>query len=192
MPHINLLPWRETLRKEREIRLMIITGMSLALAGVVVLFVHLYMSNELNYQQGRNNYLKAEIKKADAKIKEIHQLKDEKRRLVERMNVIQELEESRPNVVHLLDELVKQVPSGVYFTNMVQKDNKITLEGIAQSDARVSSLMANIEVSQWLTNPRIYSIVSQMDRSYNDKKRSVSKFKLEITQTTPEKPENSK
>jgi type IV pilus assembly protein PilN len=193
MPRINLLPWRETLKKEREIRFFIITGMSLVFTGIVVLLVHLYMANRIAYQQHRNNYLKAEIKKVEAQLKKIEKLKGEKQALIERMDIIQELEESRFNVVHLFDELVKKVPNGVYFTSLKQKGNKITLEGVAQADARVSKLMENIEKSQWLTNPKIFSIKTIEDKEQKSsyKKRRISSFKLEITQTAPKKQEKS-
>ena len=111
---------------------------------------------------------------------------EKKERLIERMSVIQELEKSRPQVVHLFDELVKQVPPGVYFTKMEQKGDKITLEGTAQSDARVSSLMSNIEMSQWLSHPKIYQIVTkEQKQNPSGKGTRVSEFKLEVTQTAP-------
>ncbi len=185
MPRINLLPWREELKKEREIRFGIITGISLAVTGLIVLGVHLYIASAISYQESRNNYLKKEIEQADAQIEEIKELEQQKQRLIERMSVIQELEESRPQVVHLFDELVKQIPNGVYFTQMKQKGNQITLEGVAQSDARVSSLMANIEISPWLTKPKIHQIVTKEERQKDKKERRVSNFKLEVTQTAP-------
>jgi type IV pilus assembly protein PilN len=188
MTRINLLPWRETLKKEREIRFGIITGINLAIALLVVLAVHLHMENAISYQEQRNGYLKIQIGEAENLIKEIEALDQKKQNLIARMNVIQELEESRPQVVHLFDEIVKQVPNGVYFTSMRQKDNQITLEGIAQSDARVSSLMSNIETSQWITNPKIISIVAKEEGNKNAQiKKSSSTFKLEVTQTSPTK-----
>jgi type IV pilus assembly protein PilN len=188
MTRINLLPWRDTLKKEREIRFGIITGISIGLALLVILGVHLYMESTISYQKQRNKFLETEIQKAEDQIAEIEALDQQKQRLIERMNVIQELEESRPMVVHLFDELVKRIPNGVYFTSMKQKGNKITLEGIAQSDARVSSLMANIESSLWLTSPKIYSIESKEDTNRTSQtKRSMSEFKLEVTQTAPKK-----
>jgi type IV pilus assembly protein PilN len=188
MPRINLLPWRETLKKEREIRFGIITGVSLGIAVIIFLGVRFYIANAISYQESRNNYLTEQIKEAEAKIAEIEELQQKKERLIERMSVIQELEKSRPQVVHLFDELVKQIPQGVYFTEMAQKDDKITLNGVAQSDARVSSLMSNVEISQWLTNPKIYEIkTDKADSSRNKKTKAgrVSKFKLEVTQTAP-------
>ncbi|MCK5876730.1 MAG: PilN domain-containing protein [Candidatus Marithrix sp.] len=176
-PNINLLPWRDTLRKEREVRFGVITGISLLLVGLVVLAIHLYFMGEINYQQFRNNYLKQQIKIVEDKIAEIKTLDEKKQRMIERMSVIQELEENRPQIVHLFDELVRQVPNGVYFTKMTQKNDKITLEGVAQSDARVSSLMGKIEESKWLDNPKIYSIKSEDETKSN--------FKLQVTQSVP-------
>jgi len=186
MTRINLLPWRDTLRKEREIRFGIVTGVAIGIALLIILGVHLYMENAISYQKRRNQFLEAEIKTAEDKITQIENLDQQKQRLIERMNVIQELEESRPMVVHLFDEIVKKVPNGVYFTSMVQKGDKITLEGVAQSDARVSSLMANIESSVWLANPKIYSIEAKEETNQTlQTKRSLSIFKLEVTQTAP-------
>ncbi|OQY54778.1 MAG: pilus assembly protein PilN [Candidatus Parabeggiatoa sp. nov. 2] len=187
MPRINLLPWRETLKKEREIRFGIITGASLVFTGLVVLSAHLYMGSLIDHQQRRNNYLNAEIKKAEAQISEIDKLKEDKERLIKRMDVIQVLEESRPQVVHLFDELVKQAPDGVYFSSIKQKGDKITLEGVAQSNARVSSLMKNIERSQWLSNPKIIFIKTQKNNKRSRARSNVSRFKLEVMQTAPKR-----
>jgi type IV pilus assembly protein PilN len=185
MPNINLLPWREKLKKEREARFGIAAGAGLAVAGLIVLGVHLYMQNLINYQKDRNNYLNKEIKLMEEKIKEIEQLEEKKQRLIERMNVIQELETSRPRIVHLFDELVLQAPDGVYFTNMTQKGEKVTLEGYAQSDARVSSLMKAIERSDWMKNPTIIEIVRQDRQGSGKKGRTVSTFKLQFHQAAP-------
>jgi len=187
MPRINLLPWRDSLKKEREIRFGIIMGIALGITALIFLGIHLFIANAISYQESRNNYLTEQIKEAEAKIAEIKELEQKKERLIERMSVIQELEKSRPQVVHLFDELVKQIPPGVYFTKMAQKGDKITLEGTAQSDARVSSLMSNVETSQWLSHPKIYQIVTkEQQQQEKDKKGTrVSEFKLEVTQTAP-------
>jgi len=187
MPRINLLPWRDTLRKERETRFGAIAGASLFVCGIVVLAVHLYMSNEIDYQESRNKYLTSEINGAKAKIKRITELGEKKQGLIDRMGVIQELEKSRPQIVHVFEEFVKQVPNGVYFNSLEQKDNKFTIEGIAQSDARVSSLMTKLKESEWLTTPKIIYI-KLLDKK---DKKSKSAFKLEIEQTTPSKKESS-
>ncbi|WP_353570229.1 PilN domain-containing protein [Candidatus Albibeggiatoa sp. nov. BB20] len=191
MPNINLLPWREKLKKEREARFGIAAGAGLAVAGLIVLGVHLYMQSLISYQQSRNGYLNSEIKLMEQKIKEIEQLEDKKQHLIERMNVIQELETSRPRIVHLFDQLVLQAPAGVYFTKMEQKGEQVTLEGYAQSDARVSTLMKAIERSEWMKNPTIIEIIRQnrKDSSSGNKKGSkgstVSTFKLKFNQAAP-------
>lgn len=188
MPNVNLLPWREKLKKEREARFGIAVGAGLAVAGLIMLGVHLYMQSLISYQQSRNGYLDSEIKLMEQKIKEIEQLEEKKQRLIERMNVIQELETSRPRIVHLFDELVLQAPDGVYFTNMEQKGEQVTLEGYAQSDARVSSLMKAIERSEWMKNPTIIEIVREARKnsdSRNKQKQTVSTFKLKFNQAAP-------
>jgi len=188
MTRINLLPWRDMLEQERRYRFFMIAGVLLSLTVLVWLSVHFYMASEVGYQEARNKLLQKEIKQAEDQIKEIKNLDEQKQRVIERIDVIQELEEKRPQVVHLFDEIVRQVPDGVYFSSLKQKADKISLEGVAQSDARVSSLMANIEQSQWLTNPKILSIERKEIETKNSKiKRSVSLFKLEISQTLPKK-----
>lgn len=183
MPRINLLPWRETLKKEREIRFSIAAGFALACAGLIVLGVHIYMQSWISYQKERNSYLEREIAEADKKIEEIEALDKYKTGLVSRMNVIQELQKSRPKVVHLFDELVRQLPDGVYYTSMKQKDKTITLSGVAQSEARVSSLMRSIEKSAYLTNPRIiYIEAKEQKNKQTDVTRGVHVFELETMQ----------
>jgi type IV pilus assembly protein PilN len=192
---INLLPWRETLKKEREVRFYILTGASLVLTGLVILAVHIYMEGKIGYQNKRNNYIQAQIKEANAKIEEIKELDAKKQRLIERMNVIQELEEKRPQIVHVFDELVKQVPDGVYFTKVQpnKRDQNIILLGVAQSEARVSSLMNNIEQrSQWFSKPKIHYIEVDKKNQGKDQKRTISRFKLEVTPTVPQQPTEDK
>jgi type IV pilus assembly protein PilN len=190
MTRINLLPWRDTLEEERRYRFFIIAGVSLFLTICVWLSVHFYMASELSYQEKRNKYLDKEIKEAEAQIKEIKSLDEQKQRVIERIEVIQELEDKRPQVVHLFDEIVRQVPDGVYFKSLRQKGDKIMLQGVAQSDARVSSLMGNIDQSEWLMNPKILSIKRKEIQTNSSKiKRSMSLFQLEIIQTFPKKEE---
>lgn len=207
MPRINLLPWRDTLKKERELRFGILTGAALVVTALVVLAVHLYMASLIGYQQARNDYVQAEVKTVEAQIEEIKQVEEEKRRLIDRMNAIQGLETGRPNVVHLFDEVVKTVPDGVFYTEMIQVVEKLTFKGYAQSDARVSSLMTNIEklcdeteekkrveTKQfsrcWMKEPRIQVIRAEERESGNkngqtSNKRSVSSFTLNVTLVAP-------
>lgn len=186
MRRINLLEWRDIQKKERETRFGIIAGIALGIMGLIVLGVHVFYQAKINYQESRNNYLTQEIKFVEKQIEEIEALEKKKAALINRMSVIQELESSRPKIVHLFDELVKRLPDGVHFTSMTQKKDKITLEGVAQSDARVSSLMRKIEESEWLKSPEIKRIIRKdIKEKGSDSERSISEFELELTQTFP-------
>lgn len=208
MPRINLLPWRETLKKERELRFGIITGVALVVTALIALAVHLYMAGLINFQLERNNFVSAEIKQVEAQIEEIKRVEEEKRHLIDRMNAIQGLETGRPNVVHLFDEIVKTIPDGVFYTDFKQEGDKLTFKGFAQSDARVSSLMTNIEKlcdeaeekrraeskqfsRCWMKEPRIQVIRSQErdagkgQAAASANKRSVSSFTLNVTSAKP-------
>ncbi|AUI69768.1 PilN domain-containing protein [Beggiatoa leptomitoformis] len=196
MANINLLPWRETLKHERETRFFIILGISLAIAGLVVLGVHLYMEGEIDYQNSRNSYITSEIDIVKKQIEEIKELEAKKAVLIERMNVIQQLEASRPLSVRLMDEMVLRVPEGVYFTNMTQKQDNLTIEGVAQSDARVSSLMRQLDSSPYLASPMVEFIENKDEKvvagaqqartpANATTKRTISSFKLTLKQETP-------
>jgi len=193
MPQINLLPWRETLKQERQTRFAILAAIAVGLTVLMWIGAYVYIEGRISYQQKRNDYLKREITAVEQQLKEIEELKGKKTRLIERMNVIQKLQTNRPQIVHLFDEIVKRVPEGVYFTEMVQKGNAIVLSGIAQSDARVSSLMTNLEKSEWLKNPEIIVIDAENAKSSQSQQiqRSISKFELRITLTMPGKEEGS-
>jgi type IV pilus assembly protein PilN len=193
MPQINLLPWRETLKQERQTRFAILAAIAVGLTVLMWIGAYVYIEGRISYQQKRNDYLKREITAVEQQLKEIEELKSKKTRLIERMNVIQKLQTNRPQIVHLFDEIVKRVPEGVYFTEMVQKGNAIVLSGIAQSDARVSSLMTNLEKSEWLKNPEIIVIDAENTKSSQSQQiqRSISKFELRITLTMPGKEEGS-
>jgi type IV pilus assembly protein PilN len=150
MARINLLPWRETLRKKRQRDF----GTAALLAGLVTaglcIGVYLYISDMIKYQEQRNSYLQREITLVNKKIKEIKELEKTKAQLIARMNVIQSLQSSRPQIVRLFDELVTTVPDGTNLTSMNQTGSAIKLVGVAQSNARVSAYMRNIEESSWL------------------------------------------
>ncbi len=186
MRRINLLEWRDIQKKERETRFGILASIGLGIMGLIVLGVHVFYQSKIGYQESRNNYLTQEIQSVEKQIEEIEALEKKKAALINRMSVIQELESSRPKIVHLFDELVQRLPDGVHFTRMTQKKDKITLEGMAQSDARVSSLMRKIEESEWLKSPEIKRIVRKdIIEKGSDSERSISEFKLEVTQTFP-------
>ncbi len=158
MAHINLLPWRENLRKKRQRDFGTAAILALLVAGATCGGVHFYINDMIDFQGQRNAYLKKEIEIVDKKIKEIKQLEKIKAQLIARMNVIQSLQSSRPEIVHLFDEVVSTVPEGAYLTSLAQSNTKISLKGKAQSNARVSSYMRNIELSDWLQAPKLQVI----------------------------------
>jgi len=193
MPQINLLPWRETLKQERQTRFAIIMAITVGITALAWVGSYIYVEGRISYQEQRNSYVKQEITAVEQQIKEIEELKSKKTRLIDRMNVIQKLQANRPQVVHLFDEIVKRIPDGVFFTEMIQKGDTITLSGVAQSDARVSSLMTNLEKSEWLKSPDIVIIDSESVKSNasSQSSRSISKFQLKITLTMPKKEEGN-
>ena len=162
MTHINLLPWRELERKEREREFYSVAGGAAIFMLLVIVYIHFHMAGLIEIQNGRNNYLGEEIKKVEEQIKTIKGLETEKAQLLARMKVIEELQGQRPLMVHLFDELVKTLPDGVYLTSIKQTGGSISLQGIAQSNARVSAFMRNIEASQWLTDPKL-TVIQAVD-----------------------------
>src|SRR5215831_1672441 len=153
MPRINLLPWRAELRQQRKkeffVALLGAAIVGLGLVYVSKLTVEGWVSNQLN----RNTILKNEIAALDKQIEEIKGLENQRERLIARMKVIGELQRARPEVVHLFDEIAKAVPEGVHLTEVKQTANRIELQGLAQSSTRVSTLMRNIDASDWLSDP---------------------------------------
>ena len=180
MARINLLPWREALRKEKQKEYLATLGFFALIAAAVVGGVHFHNVQKINYQKDRNAYLDTEIAGLDEKIKEIEELEKQKERLLARMQAIEELQGNRPLIVRLFDEVVTSIPDGVSLKNLKQKDQKVTIDGVAQSNARVSSFMRNLEKSDWLTNPQL-DIVQAVD----DENVRVSNFTLRFDQVIP-------
>ena len=176
MNRINLLPHREERRKAGRKHFAIVAGMTAALGAAVVLLVHGYNASNVTQQVERNNFLKAETEKLDKEIDEIKKLKDEIQALLSRKQVIETLQADRAQTVYLLDQLVRQMPEGVYLKSVSQKGLRINLVGYAQSNARVSTLMRNIEASPWLESPKLNEIKAVT----LDKKR-VSEFILDLS-----------
>ncbi len=182
MPHINLLPWREELRARKQKEFGALAGIAVVVMAAVVGGVHLYFQGLIDYQTARNSYLETEITRLDKKIAEIKDLELEKERLLARMRIIEELQSSRPEIVHLMDELVDKLPEGVYYTSVEQKGRNLNLKGVAQSNARVSSLMRKLDGSTWLEKPALVEIKREKSRDELDDVR-LSAFDLNITQT---------
>lgn len=173
MAHINLLPWREELRKQKQKEFISTSTISAVLAGVLVLVAHLYVNGKIEYQKQRNNYIQAEIDILNKRIGRIKELESMKQGLLARMNVIQDLQSSRPESVHLMDELVRSLPDGVFLNLFKQRNKNLTMEGIAQSNARVSDYMRNIDTSEWFSDPHLDLI-----RTTESNRRRIANFTL--------------
>jgi type IV pilus assembly protein PilN len=155
---INLLPHREERRKRARTHFAILGGMTAALGLVIVAGGWFVYQQRISSQDDRNKFLKSEIAKLDKEIDEIKEVKDKIAALLARKQVIETLQADRVQSVYLLDELVRQMPEGVFLRSVKQKGPGVQLLGYAQSNARVSTLMRNIESSPWLTNPKLIEI----------------------------------
>ena len=178
MTRINLLPWREDLRKQRQQRFLMTMLFSLLVAAAVMFGWRLLVTSQIEYQTQRNEFLRAEIRKVDELLKEIEELDKVKARILARMQVIQDLQARRPEAVHLMDELVTTMPEGVHLDSITQNGQKVSLNGRAQSNARVSALMRNTEASPWLEKPNLQIVQNKGE----DKDATLSEFKLQIQQ----------
>jgi type IV pilus assembly protein PilN len=181
MARINLLPWRETERKRKQREFAVMTVTALVATLTVGIALHLHVEQLISTQNKRNDFLRTQISQLDAKIREIQQLEKTKASLLSRMDVIQQLQQSRPEIVRLFDELVIAIPEGVFLTAMQQNDRTVVLEGRAQSNARVSAFMRNIESSAWIGNPSLL-LIEQKDKTGT----GMSHFKLQFTQKKPQ------
>jgi type IV pilus assembly protein PilN len=163
MPRINLLPWRDQQRRERKLAFFIALGGAVAVAAIVAFIAYLLLGSMIDAQDRRNDRLRAQIKVLDKQIEEINDLEAQKQKFISRMQIIEKLQRSRPEVVHLFDELVKQMPDGTYLTSVKQTGPKLKLDGVAQSSTRVSALMRNISASQWLEKPELEVVQTKTD-----------------------------
>jgi type IV pilus assembly protein PilN len=163
MPRINLLPWREDQRRKRKLDFFVWLGVAAGVAVLATFALYLLYGSMIDAQESRNQRLRAEIKTLDKQIEEINDLEQQKQRFISRMEVIDKLQRSRPEVVHLFDEVVKQLPDGVYLTAIKQTDRRLRIEGIAQSSTRVSTFMRNISSSQWLKDPELEIVESKKE-----------------------------
>lgn len=178
MIRINLLPHREIKRKQQQKEFFIMMGAVLGLGAAAWFAVHSYLGGQLEEQNGRNNYLESEIALLDKQIDEIKKLKEQTAALLQRKKVVESLQANRAETVYLLDQLVRQLPDGVYLKSVQQKANKVTIGGFAQSNARVSTFMRNLESSPYLEKPVLIEI-----RSFADKSSRLSEFSLSVLLT---------
>ena len=155
MPRINLLPWREAERKkrQRDFGIALAGGVIVAIAGILLtMFAY---SRMIDNQEARNDSLTAEIVELEKSITEIDGLERQKERLLARMEIIEQLQQSRPEIVHLFDEIARQLPEGVYLTGLKQTGSRVEVRGVAQSSTRVSALMRQVDASEWMTDPEV-------------------------------------
>lgn len=181
MTRINLLPWREELRQERQKHFISLLVLIVILSGAIVGLIHFQMNSKIDYQNSRNNFMSSEIAKLDNEIAEIRELQKVRKSLIERMDVIQDLQGSRPTIVHMFSELVTTVPNGVYLKSLEQSSETLKINGEAESNARVSSYMRNLNDSEWLKDPNLDVIKIE-----DIKITRISTFILSVKQTSPQ------
>ncbi|PZO09447.1 MAG: fimbrial protein [Lysobacteraceae bacterium] len=186
MARINLLPWRAERRKLRQKEFLGMLGLAAALALLISFLIVMYFSGQLEGQQNRNNYLSEQIVLVDQQILEIEELDKKKANLLARKQVIEQLQASRSEMVHLFDELVRTIPEGVRLSSIKQSGQTLTLEGLAQSNARVSSYMRNLDESAWMSNPDLTVIEAK-----GEDKGLPNQFSLNVTLKGPTSPEEA-
>ncbi len=190
MAKINLLPWRAELRAQLKKQFYIVlAGACFVGAGMVYLY-DLKIQSDIEYQVQNNNKIVEETKKMDDAIKEIDSLKSKRSRLIERMEVIQNLQGNRSVIVHQFDELVRAIPDGVYLTSMEKKGDKFSIEGVADANNRVSNLMRNLDKSDWFASSSLTSVTSKDDKKLDEE--TTSNFKLSVMEEKQSKDKGSK
>ena len=160
MANINLRPWREERKERLKNEFIQVTVLFAAFAGFIWFGWNRIVAANISDQNSRNNELKKEIASLDKKVQEINELKKKKQDLVERMKVIQGLQGTRPMIVHLFDDLSKTIPDGVFFTKITRKETKLFINGTSESNSRVSSLMRNLDESEWFEDPNLTKVVA--------------------------------
>lgn len=181
MARINLLPWREQLREERKQRFLVALGGTLVIAAGLVVLAGQYLDGAIEQQSARNDFIKKEIAVLDERIKAIKELKERRAQLLERMKIIQDLQGNRPVIGHVFDQLVRTLPDGVYFTELTRSEKVISIAGAAESNNRVSSLMRNLDASEWLVAPNLTEVKAVTAGAIDQ----ANVFQLTVQQTQP-------
>jgi len=176
---INLLDWRAARRARRKKEFLSLVGLGLIASAALVGLGYVTVSNSIENQQARNQYLNKEITELDKQIKEIQELEKVRADLVARMHVIEQLQQSRAASVHFFDELVNTIPEGVFLTSVRQSEQRVTIEGVAESSGRISAYLKNLDSSPWFKSPKLVVIKT----SEKNKQRN-SEFTLEVTNLT--------
>mgnify|MGYP001552056098 CR=1 FL=1 len=185
MPRINLLPWRDEQRKERQVQFLIALGGATLVAILLSFLGYLLFNSMIDGQQRRNDRLRTEIKSLDKQIEEIKELDKTRSQLLTRKEIIEQLQSNRSQMVHLFDEMVKTIPDGVRLTSMKQAGDVLTLEGVAESNSRVASYMRNIDVSPWMGHSDLRKIENMAGGKDVDKKMPYV-FSLDVKLRKPQ------
>jgi type IV pilus assembly protein PilN len=175
---INLLPWRDEERQRQTREFLSKLGLCSMLAALVIFYLMFNVQSQIDYQDRRNDFLQTEIDRLKVELEEIEELETTKEKLLARMEIIQQLQTRRPQIVHLFHELAFTLPDGVRLTSIEQNQNSITLQGKAESNTRVSAYMRNLDDSEWLSDPRLEVIEASQGEN-------TSKFKLHLKQSHP-------
>lgn len=177
MTEINLLPWREARRKSRQQEFIIM------LAGAAIIGLAIWwlwsqsIQASINNQTSRNQFIEQNIAKLDQQIKEIQDLEKQRAELIARMKVIQDLQGNRPSVVHVFDQLVRTLPDGVYYTSVERKGDSLSINGVAENNNQISSLMRNLANSPWFDEPTLKTVAA--------KGENANVFTLTVKQSAP-------
>lgn len=180
MAKINLLPWREQRREQLRKEFFTVLGAVAGAGLLTVVLAHVVVTGQIDYQSERNNYLQTNISALDKQVAEIKELQTRRNQLIDRMKVIGDLQGTRPVIVRIFDEIVRTLPDGVYYRGIQSAGNTITIQGTAESNNRVSSLMRKLEASEWFANPVLKGVKAnpQFGEQGND-------FDLTVTVTMP-------
>ena len=182
MAKINLLPWREERRKQKQRDFLGALVLSVLVGALIFGLVHLYIEGLKAYQEQRNQILQNEIALLDKKLVDIKDIEEKKKKLLAKIDLIQKLQESRPEIVHLFEEIPKTTPDGVFLTKFAQTGTELLFEGKSQSNARVSAFMRAIEASPWLQKPTLMVIQLPDKPPTNKDAEPLSEFKLHAKQ----------
>ncbi|MBJ6138693.1 PilN domain-containing protein [Marinobacter litoralis] len=181
MAKINLRPWREELRAEKQKQFVVMMLGAVIIAAGLVFLWKTDTDNRIAYQQSRNAYIETATKQLDKQIKEIENLKRQRDELLARMKVIQDLQGKRPVIVRVFDELVRTLPDGLFFTDLKKTGERLDIVGMAESNSRISNLMRQFDESDWFTEPNLTNVAAADNR-----RAGYSQFNLSVQQKTPE------
>lgn len=193
MANINLLPWRQELRKQRQQEFVAIVVAVAIVAVAIILFAHMALSKQVSDQEERNQYIKSEITRLDGQIKEIDALQKRRDELLSRMKVIQDLQGRRPVIVRVFDELVRVLPDGVYIRSLERTGDTFKLEGVAEGANQVSTFMRNLDASPWFKSPVLSTVTAEQTPAARGKgqdaeRQQGNRFALTVQLESPEKP----